>query len=187
MHTDTQCPHCTLHHHKADLADHNQFHDQDHLHLFPLLVFLLLSQPGKGENRSVRAYWFILGLLSSWFRICWLGVPKAALVCSLIRISNAVIDSVNMRHKVIFAMWQLAQVNFWPHCQCLLFSKHVSQQLSSHSTNVFLLVLSIHYTGEWLECCHHFRFYSPLIAQHSEKNNDNMYWNLLWITLHHVS
>ena len=37
----------------------------------PLLVFLLLSQPGKGENRSgVRAYWFILGLLSSWFRTC---------------------------------------------------------------------------------------------------------------------
>ena len=121
MHTDTQCPHCTVHHHKADLADHNQFHDQDHLHLFTLLVFLLLSQPAKGENRSVRAYlfgenrsvrayWFVLGLLSSWFCICWLGVPKAALVCSL-KMCNAMIDSVNMRHKVIFAMWQLAQVN----------------------------------------------------------------------------
>ena len=62
MHTDAQCPHCTLCHHKADLADHNQFHDHDHLHLFPLLVFLLLSQPGNGVNRSgVTAYWFILG------------------------------------------------------------------------------------------------------------------------------
>ena len=183
MHTDT---HCTLHHHKADLADHNQFHDQDHLHLFPLLVFLLLSQPGKGENRSVRAYWFILGLPSSWFRICWLGVPKAALVCSL-KMCNAMIDSVNMRHKVIFAMWQLAQVNFWPHCQCLLFPKHVSQQLSSHSTNVFLLGLSVHYTSEWIECCHHFRFYSPLIAQHSEKTMITCTEIYCERTLHHVS
>ena len=77
MHTDTQCPFCTLCHHKADLADYNQFHDQDHLHLFPLLVFLLMSQPGKGENRSgVRAYWFILGLLSSWFGSVGLGFQK---------------------------------------------------------------------------------------------------------------
>ena len=146
-HIDTQCPNCTLCHHKADLSDHNLFHDQDHLHLFPLLVLLLLSEPGKGENRSVRSYWFILGLLSFWFRICWLGVPKAALVCSL-KMCNAMIDSVIMQHKVIFAMWQLAQVNFWPHCQCLLFPIHLSQQLSSHSTNVFLLGLSIHYTSE---------------------------------------
>ena len=91
------------------------------------------------------------------------------------------IDSLNKRHKVIFAMWQLAQVNFWPHCQCLLFPKHMSQQLSSHSTNVFLLGLYIHYTSEWLKHYHHFRFCSPLIAQHSEKTMITwLYWNSLW-------
>ena len=53
---NTQCPHCTLRHHKVD---HNQFHDQDHPPLFPLLFFLLSqSRKGEGENKFARPYWF---------------------------------------------------------------------------------------------------------------------------------